>query len=129
MPTSITFFFRYMPQLIENGYLYIARPPLYLLSKGKEKVYAYTDEEKNQILGQAEDAKKWGVQRYKGLGEMNPEQLWETTMWPENRVLMQVSMDDAVIADETFIMLMGDEVEPRRRFIEENAKKATDLDL
>ena len=124
----LTFFFRYMQPLIDGGFLYLARPPLYLLTKGKEKHYAYSDEEKNKFIKQAGEAKVI-TQRYKGLGEMNPEQLWETTMWPENRVLLQVTMDDAVIADETFIMLMGDEVAPRKKFIQDNAKKVTDLDL
>ena len=125
----LTFFFRHMGQIIENGNLYIARPPLYLISIGKKKrYYAYDDQEKNTIV---EDLKEsnYTLQRYKGLGEMNPEQLWETTMDPEKRVLMQVSVDDVVLADETFVILMGDQVEPRRKFIEANAQKVIDLDL
>jgi DNA gyrase subunit B len=124
----LTFFFRYMTPIIENGYLYIARPPLYLISQGKNKQYAYSDEEKNKILATMSE-KNYILQRYKGLGEMNPEQLWETTMNPEHRVLMQVSMDDIVAADKTFVILMGDEVEPRRKFIETNAKKVQELDI
>ncbi|HUV72102.1 MAG TPA: DNA topoisomerase subunit B [Clostridia bacterium] len=123
----LTFFFRHLPQIIENGYLYLAMPPLYKIQKGKSIEYAYTEDEKERVLAKL-DGKNVTLQRYKGLGEMNPKQLWETTMDPENRTLKKVSIEDAAEADQTFTMLMGSEVPPRKRFIQTHAKKAT-LDL
>ncbi len=124
----LTFFFRYMPQLIEEGHLYIAQPPLYLIQSGKQRFYAYTEEEKDRLLKRL-DGNKVTIQRYKGLGEMNPEQLWETTMNPQNRILLQVTINDAAEADRTFGMLMGDEVPPRRRFIQTHARAVRNLDV
>src|SRR5512139_596799 len=125
----LTFFFRYMPTLIENGHLYIAQPPLYLVKKGKEGKYAYSDQEKDNLVKEFGGMQGVTVQRYKGLGEMNPEQLWETTMNPANRVLLQVTVEDAAAADKTFDMLMGTEVAPRKRFIQSHAKKVRNLDV
>ena len=123
----LTFFFRYMRELIELGYVYIATPPLYLVKKGQKKDYAWNDDQREILL------QKFGqgasVQRYKGLGEMNAEQLWDTTMNPDMRILGQVTIEDALAADELFHALMGDEVEPRKEFIDENAKLVVNLDV
>ncbi len=125
----LTFFFRYMPQLIENGHLFIAQPPLYRIAYKNTIRYAYSDREKDQILKELGAGDKATVQRYKGLGEMNPEQLWETTLNPENRTLLLVTIEDAAEADRTFDMLMGDAVDPRRRFIQTHAKAVRNLDI
>lgn len=125
----LTFFYRYMRQIIEAGYVYIAQPPLFKISQGKRVEYVYSDRELEEMLSQMPQQPKPGIQRYKGLGEMNPEQLWETTMDPSNRTLLQVNLEDAIEADETFEMLMGDKVEPRRNFIEENALYVKNLDI
>ncbi|SHE40146.1 DNA topoisomerase (ATP-hydrolyzing) subunit B [Alkalibacter saccharofermentans] len=125
----LTFFYRYMRGLIDEGFIYIAQPPLYKLQKGKRIEYAYSDKEMNKLMDEMGRENNIGLQRYKGLGEMNPEQLWETTMDPETRTLLQVSVDDAIQADEIFTILMGDKVQPRKEFIERNAKKVKNLDI
>ena len=127
----LTFFFRYMRQLIEDGHVYLAQPPLFKVYKGKNKnvveKYAFDEDERDALIAEMGSGCK--VQRYKGLGEMDPAELWETTMNPETRTLLKVDMEDAVAADEVFTILMGDKVEPRREFIEANAKYVSNLDI
>ncbi len=125
----LTFFYRYMPELIKQGYVYSAMPPLYKVTKGKQEHYVYNDDELQQLLDKLGRDSKPEIQRYKGLGEMSSEQLWTTTMNPETRTMKQFTLSDAIAADEIFTLLMGDKVEPRREFIEQNCKMVTDLDL
>jgi DNA gyrase subunit B len=124
----LTFFFRHMREIIEEGCLYIAQPPLYQVRSGREKLYAYSDAERDALLKKVK-TKNPSVQRYKGLGEMNAEQLWETTMDPSVRVLLRVQIEDAVRASEIFDVLMGNNVAPRRKFIETHAKDVKNLDV
>ncbi len=123
----LTFFFRYMPKLIEGGHLFIAQPPLYQVRKGKKIIYCYREEDRDRALAEVGDGAT--IQQYKGLGEMDPEQLWETTMDPDRRIVRKVLLDDAVAADEMFTILMGEKVEPRKQFIADNARDVVNLDV
>ncbi len=124
----LTFFYRQMPELIQNRHIYLAQPPLFRIAKGKKEIYAYTEEERDKLVKEFGE-EGVGIQRYKGLGEMNPKQLWETTMDPAARILKQITIEDAVTADEIFSVLMGEDVEPRREFIQQHAKEVKELDV
>ena len=123
----LTFFFRYMRPLVEQGHIYLAQPPLYRITKGKKHRYAFSDDQRDAIM--AELGSNYEIQRYKGLGEMDSDQLWETTMDPATRTMRRVEVEDAATADEVFTILMGDKVEPRREFIEQNARYVKNLDI
>jgi len=127
----LTFFYRYLPQLVEEGHVYIAQPPLYKVTVGRKEFYAYDEDEREILIkrNKKESNAKIDIQRYKGLGEMNPEQLWSTTMNPETRTLVKIAIEDASQADKTFSTLMGGDVEPRRMFIQKNAKYVRNLDV
>ncbi|MDO8660575.1 MAG: toprim domain-containing protein, partial [Candidatus Woesearchaeota archaeon] len=125
----LTFFYRHMPQLVESGKIYIAMPPLYKVEKHKKIQYALNDEERESIVASLGGEEGVSLQRYKGLGEMNPEQLWETTLNPAHRTLKQIAIEDAVHANEIFNILMGEEVEPRREFIQQHAQEVKELDV
>ena len=125
----LAFFFRYMRRLVENGHIYIAQPPLFLVKKGRTERYAFDEAQRDAILDSMGNGSNVTVRRYKGLGEMNPDELWKTTMDPQTRTLLQITIDDAVEADHIFTLLMGDQVAPRRRFIEEHAHEVVNLDV
>jgi len=126
----LTLFYRHFKEIIDKGYLYIAQPPLYQITSGKNKDYVFTDEDKEILIkNYSQEDKKYSIQRYKGLGEMNPSQLWETTLDPKNRIILKVIIDEAEIADETFSTLMGSDVPPRKRFIQTHAQNVENLDI